>query len=108
MVEVWLSRNVGVCEAPAGGTFGGSTGLKWWSSAGIDGQAGLSQSPVRAVGVVTVRGIVCGNKTLFLMLLLLIFDTLLFVFCLFVEKLYSVFDGGAPRTALLGLLPPGL
>ena len=57
---------------------------------------------------VTVQSILCGDETLFSTLLLIIFDTLLFVFCLLVEKLYSVFDGDTPGTTLHGLLPPGL
>ena len=74
----------------------------------VVGQVRLSQSLKRAARVVTVQSILYGDETLFPMSLLLIFSALLFVFCLLVEKLYSVFDGGAPGTALLGLLPPGL
>ena len=39
--------------------------------------------------------------------LFLIFTTLLSVLSLFVDNLYIVFDGVAPRVTLLGLLPPG-
>ena len=37
MVEVWLGRNVGGCEAPAGGGITGTGSLEWWNDVGAGG-----------------------------------------------------------------------
>ena len=60
-----------------------------------------------AARVVAVQSSLRVDESLIAMTLLLIFMTPLVVFCFYIEMLYTVLDGGAPRATLLGLLSPG-
>ena len=69
-------------------------------------QTCLIQSLEGAPRVATAQSILRVNESLLSTSLPHIFAIFLYLFCLFVEKLYTEFDGGVPRTTLLGFLPP--
>ena len=70
------------------------------------GQTCPGQGLEGAARVITVQSSPRVNESLLTTTLFLIFMTLLIVFSFYMEMIYTMLDGGAPRFTLLGMLSP--
>ena len=83
----------------------GTESLEMWNNIGSDGLSDLpGQGLEGAARVIAMQSSLRVNESLLKRMLFLIFMILPILYSFYMEMLYTVLDGGAPRVMLLGML----